>query len=143
MALFFLKLDGVPSKSIYKHHAHWLECIYFQLPNPLYKETDVVVVLPTAVASGILLKLSVEGKVFGSAVLDLGLENADASFALQLRLRLTDVIITSYSQSFHESSRKHVDRVSFNFRSIIYEFGSATQILHEQVHLAQNLRGSP
>jgi len=149
MKLFFLKIDRVPSKSSYAHHADWIECYgmtpldainqrRFRAPTIPIEPHEVGIPLAWGTYSPLLSQMASEGSS-GSAVFEIGLKDGDAKFILQLRMLMTDVFVQSYQFArVHES-----DEVILYCGKIVMEFGSASQVLHEKVHVANNSRRRP
>ena len=141
MHLYFLKMDGVPSKSNYAHHAHWMECDSFNFKSALPFggesrpvkgnldiERDLVdFTLLWGRSSVILHQMYGSGQRIASAVLEIGLKNGDVKFTLKNRVRMTNVTVDSAQVSGSSAYFTLSCAVAFEF-----EFGSATQLYLEQ-----------
>jgi len=143
MKLFFLKIDRVPSRSSYAHHADWIECYGFdeilkkRFPGGSSqgerrdsgpKEVSVHV-LPENHSSQTLLQMSSTGRIIASAVLEKGLKNGDAKFTLEVRVRMTDVWVQSYQFGHDWTAASNFDSMELVCGTLAYEFGSARQLL--------------
>jgi len=148
MYLGFLKIDGVPSQSVYAHHAHWMDCSELVLDklDPGHSSIGrkhVSVRLPRGIQSQILFQMCASGEFFGSAVLEAGPKNADAKFRLQFRIRMTDGFVSSFKPNFDDSTNLYFEHITLDCGAIASEFGSAAQFLHEKVHVPIKSRARP
>ena len=112
MYLYFLKMDGVPSKSDYAHHADWMKCNSFDLIDqdhhgrvrPANRNSDIERIemkfdIPwgSDYVKGTIysrvVQMNLSSQLIASAVLEMGLKNGDANFTLVKRVRMTDVTV--------------------------------------------------
>ena len=112
MYLYFLKMDGLPSKSDYAHHADWMKCDSFNFIDQdrpgqirpvnwdsVIQRYELVIDIPWGSNYGWganyarLVEMKSSTQIIASAVLEVGLKNGDTNFTLVQRIRMTDVIV--------------------------------------------------